>query len=127
MPECPSLRVAVHPINGVKEPRHGNVATVNSDHNNPDPHLERAYQELLKALPLRGNVEVAATAPFRPLTIFFSAVPPVDGALAHVNDLSQRSQRAINEARRLSETAKQILSTSAATLRSSPRYRPDRR
>ena len=114
-------------LDGIREPQRGNVATVTSDHNNPDPRLERVYQELLKALPLRGNVEVAATRSFRPLTVFFSALPPSKAPLLYENDLSKRCQRAIDQARRLCDTAKQTLSTSAATLRPSLGQRPDDR
>jgi hypothetical protein len=90
---------------------------VTSDHNDPDLHLEHAYQQLLKELSLRGNTDVAATAAFRPLTAFLTALHPVERVLVDDDDLFQRCQRAIDRARRLCDAAEQIVSISAAPRR----------
>jgi hypothetical protein len=87
---------------------------VTSDYNDPNPDLERAYQELLKLLPLRGNIEVAATRPFRPVAEFITALTPVQRVvLMHEDGLFRRCQRAVDRAQRLCETAEQLLRNSA--------------
>jgi hypothetical protein len=82
-----------------------------------DSEPKRAYQEPLKLLPRRRDIEVAAAKPFRPLTGFITALPPAGRGLSwEMAALFQRCQRAVDRARQLCETAEQIVAVSTTTL-----------